>query len=160
MNILLCGATGFVGRALMRALQAEGHHVLPGVSHTTAMLQDRHGDLWLGTENQGLYRIGSHGVERLPNSRQMQNGRITSLMEDAEGSIWAGGNGGLYRLRETLFTSYTTRDGLSGDYVRAVIEDDLVLDERFGEVTARPPSSRSIMPPPSLPPSTPTPPGR
>lgn len=99
-------------------------HVLPGVSHTTAMLQDRHGDLWLGTENQGLYRIGSHGVERLPNSRQMQNGRITSLMEDAEGSIWAGGNGGLYRLRETLFTSYTTRDGLSGDYVRAVIEDD------------------------------------
>ena len=37
MNILLCGATGFVGRALMRALQAEGHHVLPGVSHARGL---------------------------------------------------------------------------------------------------------------------------
>lgn len=37
MNILLCGATGFVGRTLMRALQAEGHHVLPGVSHARGL---------------------------------------------------------------------------------------------------------------------------
>lgn len=99
-------------------------HSLPGISHATMMLQDRHGDLWLGTENQGLFRIGSHGVERLPESRVVPTGRIASLFEDAEGSIWVGANGGLYRLRETLFSSYTTSDGLSGDYVRAVLEDD------------------------------------
>ena len=99
-------------------------HALPGISQATAMLQDRHGDLWLGTENQGLFRIGSRGVEHLSENRQMLVGRITSLFEDAEGSIWVGANGGLYRLRETLFSSYTTRDGLSGDYVRAVLEDD------------------------------------
>ena len=34
------------------------------------------------------------------------------------GSQW-----GLYRLRETLFSSFTERDGLSGDYVRTVFED-------------------------------------
>jgi ligand-binding sensor domain-containing protein len=48
---------------------------------------------------------------------------VVSLREDAEGSIWVGANGGLYRLRETLFSSYTERDGLSGDYVRTVFED-------------------------------------
>jgi len=32
MKILLCGATGFVGRALARALTQAGHQVLPGVS--------------------------------------------------------------------------------------------------------------------------------
>ncbi len=96
---------------------------LPGISHPTAMLVDRHGEIWLGTENQGLFRIGSHGVEHVPSTRLLPKGRITSLFEDAEGSIWVGANGGLFRLRETLFSSYTTQDGLSGDYVRTVLED-------------------------------------
>ncbi len=97
---------------------------LPGITHATAMLQDRHGDLWLGTENQGLFRVGNHGVEHMPDARMPPRGRIVSLLEDAEGSIWAGANGGLYRLRETLFSSYTHSDGLSGDYARALLEDD------------------------------------
>lgn len=98
-------------------------HRLPGVMHITAMLQDRHGDLWLGTENQGLLRLSRHGLERLPNGLSLPGGRVVSLREDAEGSIWVGANGGLYRLRETLFSSFTERDGLSGDYVRTVLED-------------------------------------
>ncbi|PPT42726.1 GGDEF domain-containing protein [Xanthomonas arboricola] len=102
---------------------AELVHRVPGQGHFTAMLQDRHGDLWLGSENQGLLRIGSHGVEHLPAGRSLPTGRIVSLREDAEGSIWVGANGGLFRLRETLFSSYSQRDGLSGDYARAVLED-------------------------------------
>ncbi|HAU81887.1 MAG TPA: GGDEF domain-containing protein, partial [Stenotrophomonas sp.] len=98
-------------------------HRLPGATHITAMLQDRHGDLWLGTENQGLLRLSRHGLERLPAGLSLPGGRVVSLREDAEGSIWVGANGGLYRLRETLFSSYTERDGLSGDYVRTVFED-------------------------------------
>lgn len=98
-------------------------HRVPGQVHLTSMLQDRHGDLWLGTENQGLLRIGSHGIERLPSGLSLPGGRIVSLHQDAEGSIWVGANGGLYRLRETLFSSYTVQDGLSGDYVRTVLED-------------------------------------
>ncbi|KAF1016457.1 MAG: hypothetical protein GAK31_01955 [Stenotrophomonas maltophilia] len=98
-------------------------HRLPGQIHMTSMLQDRYGDLWLGTENQGLLRISSHGLERLPAGLSLPGGRVVSLREDAEGSIWVGANGGLYRLRETLFSSYTQHDGLSGDYVRTVLED-------------------------------------
>ena len=97
-------------------------HRLPGYGHFTAMLRDRNGDLWLGTENQGLLRIGAYGVEHMAPGDVLPNGRVVSLLEDAEGSIWIGANGGLFRLRETLFTSYTRRDGLSGDYVRAVLE--------------------------------------
>ncbi|WP_434990391.1 diguanylate cyclase domain-containing protein [Xanthomonas melonis] len=103
--------------------RAERVHRLPGQGHFTAMLQDRNGDLWLGSENRGLLRIGRHGVEHLPAGRGLPTGRIVSLREDAEGSIWVGANGGLFRLRETLFSSYSQRDGLSGDYARAVLED-------------------------------------
>ncbi|KFA25717.1 histidine kinase, partial [Xanthomonas vasicola pv. musacearum NCPPB 4384] len=53
----------------------------------------------------------------------LPTGRIVSLREDAEGSIWVGANGGLFRLREILFSSYSHRDGLSGDYSRALLED-------------------------------------
>ncbi len=91
--------------------------------HITSMLQDRHGDLWLGTESQGLLRLSRHGLERLPTGLSLPGGRVVSLREDAEGSIWVGANGGLYRLRETLFSSFTEHDGLSGAYVRTVLED-------------------------------------
>ncbi|GAE49925.1 periplasmic ligand-binding sensor domain-containing protein [Xanthomonas arboricola pv. pruni str. MAFF 311562] len=107
----------------LRGETAELVRRVPGQGHFTAMLQDHHGDLWLGSENQGLLRIGSHGVEHLPAGRSLPTGRIVSLREDAEGSIWVGANGGLFRLRETLFSSYSQRDGLSGDYARAVLED-------------------------------------
>ncbi|WP_396617522.1 diguanylate cyclase [Lysobacter soli] len=96
---------------------------VPGLGHFTAMLRDRNGDLWLGTENHGLVRIGSHGVERLPAGDVLPNGRIASLLEDAEGNIWIGANGGLFRLRETPFSAITRRDGVSGEYVRAILED-------------------------------------
>lgn len=33
MNILVCGANGFVGRALCEALARDGHRVLRGVRH-------------------------------------------------------------------------------------------------------------------------------
>lgn len=103
--------------------QAVLMHRIPGQGHFTAMLQDRHGSLWLGSENYGLVRVGAHGVERLGAGHELPVARIVRLFEDAEGSVWVGGNGGLFRLRETLFSNYTRRDGLSSDYSRAVLED-------------------------------------
>jgi diguanylate cyclase (GGDEF)-like protein len=98
-------------------------HRLDGAGRLTALLQDRHGDLWIGTENSGVLRAGRHGIERLTAAQSIPKGRVVSLHEDAEGSIWIGINGGLARLRETLFTSITAREGLHSDYVRAVIEN-------------------------------------
>mgnify|MGYP006187132967 CR=1 FL=1 len=60
-------------------------HRLPGVMHITAMLQDRHGDLWLGTENQGLLRISAHGLERLPAGLNLPGGRVvTGVVRDGQ----------------------------------------------------------------------------
>ncbi|MDR7194377.1 ligand-binding sensor domain-containing protein/GGDEF domain-containing protein [Luteimonas terrae] len=99
-------------------------HRIPGQGDFTAMLQDRQGDLWLGSESRGLLRIGARGIEAPPADAARPSGRIVQLLEDVEGSVWAGANGGLFRFRETLFTRLLARDGLSGDYVRALIEDD------------------------------------
>lgn len=103
--------------------QAVLKHRVPGQGHLTALLQDRRGELWVGTENNGLFRIGRHRLERFPPNVSIPGGRISSLFEDAEGSIWVGANAGLFRLRETLIANLTRRDGLSGDYSRCVLED-------------------------------------
>ncbi len=103
--------------------QAVLKHRVPGQGHLTALLQDRRGELWVGTENNGLFRIGRHGLERFPPNVSIPGGRIGSLFEDAEGSIWVGANAGLFRLRETLISNLGRRDGLSGDYTRCVLED-------------------------------------
>lgn len=99
-------------------------HRIPGQGDVTAMLQDRHGDLWFGSESRGLLRLGARGLETPADDSARPPGRIVQLLEDAEGSVWAGANGGLFRVRETLFTRLFARDGLSGDYIRALIEDD------------------------------------
>ena len=98
-------------------------HALPDSGHVTTMLVDRSGALWVGTENRGVARIDGRGADWLPPGGVLPRGRVASLLEDAEGSIWVGANGGLFRLRETLFTGFTRRDGLASDYVRAVLED-------------------------------------
>ena len=98
-------------------------HALPDSGHVTTMLVDRSGALWVGTENRGIARIDGRGADWLPPGGVLPRGRVASLLEDAEGSIWVGANGGLFRLRETLFTGFTRRDGLASDYVRAVLED-------------------------------------
>ena len=106
----------------------DGHPVfkyrVPDNGRLTAMLQDRNGQFWLGTENLGLFRLTDrYGIERLADNLDLPGGRITAIFEDAEGSIWVGANGGLFRLRETLFSNFTMRDGLSGNYIRSVMED-------------------------------------
>ena len=99
------------------------HHRFAGILAITEMLVDRVGNVWVGSESDGVMRLDTRGrVERLADSHQ-PSGRILSLYEDVEGSIWIGANGGLFRAREALFSSVTVRDGLSGDYQRAIIED-------------------------------------
>ncbi|MCE7033191.1 diguanylate cyclase [Lysobacter sp. GX 14042] len=98
-------------------------HRVSGHGMLTALLQDRQGNLWVGSESRGLLRLGPRGAESPPADQARPPGRIVSLLEDTEGSIWAGANGGLFRYRETLFTRVTRRDGLAADYVRALLED-------------------------------------
>lgn len=98
-------------------------YTLPSSGRITALLQDHRGQLWVGTETNGLLRAGAAGLEPFPGDASRAFGRIKQIFEDAEGSLWAGASGGLFRLRETLFHSYTRADGLSSNYVRAVVED-------------------------------------
>lgn len=60
-----------------------------------ALLEDRTGAVWIGTDGNGLYRYDPSGFERIETSHST----ILSIATDREGDIWAGtGGGGLDRI--------------------------------------------------------------
>jgi diguanylate cyclase (GGDEF)-like protein len=87
-----------------------------------SLVRDATGAMWVGTVNHGLLRAGSQGIDQLGSQRGLPNNRVAALFIDREGSLWAGTNGGLLRLRDAPFTAFTTEHGLSDDYVRALIQ--------------------------------------
>lgn len=80
--------------------------------------------LWAGTVNQGLLRLdrATGRVEGINSIRGLPNNRIASLFMDREGSVWAGTNAGLLRLRDAPFTMLDSEHRLSDDYVRALAQ--------------------------------------
>jgi len=85
--------------------------------HVTSLLEDRAGNVWLGTW-AGLYRFQSDGTGRInPASGNIATLEINCLMEDASGVLWAGASGGIYRLgpgqgieRYTVGEAFPQRD--------------------------------------------------
>jgi ligand-binding sensor domain-containing protein/signal transduction histidine kinase len=85
----------------------------------------RDGYLWLGTYEGAVRFDGKRfAVFRPADTPQIGNQQVSALLEDSKGDLWlATYGGGLTRLSHGYFTRYTTRDGLSSDYLRCLFED-------------------------------------
>jgi ligand-binding sensor domain-containing protein/signal transduction histidine kinase/CheY-like chemotaxis protein len=91
-----------------------------------AIAQTRDGYLWVGTR-QGLARFD--GVQFVPFDRtthpELGHILISRLLVTDDGSLWIGTvGGGLSRLRDGRVETFTTRNGLPGDAILALCEDD------------------------------------
>lgn len=70
------------------------HTSSTGYSGVTAMLEDRHGNLWLATQGSGLVKFDREHSRfisytyRRGDSDGLTEDRITTLFEDRDGSIW------------------------------------------------------------------------
>lgn len=89
-----------------------------------AMLQDRHGAVWLNTSESGLVRW-LDGRRQVLGAPSGLGGRGSSaLFEDREGLLWVGTTNGLFRIADGPVRALTTRHGLADDYVRSVLPAD------------------------------------
>ena len=103
--------------------------------------QDDDGDIWLGTEMDGLYAIPSTLLEDIIKGNDFEleghvfdplfpdgisSSQITCVSQDKEGMIWIGTNGGLnkYSKEEDTFMHYFVDDGLPSNYITGVVVDD------------------------------------
>jgi ligand-binding sensor domain-containing protein len=85
------------------------------------ILQTRDGYLWLGTR-RGLARFdGVRFTTYDDRPGQLRDSEVHALAEGADGSLWIGTHGGgVSRLRNGRFTSYTTAEGLPSDTITAL----------------------------------------
>ena len=91
--------------------------VPPALSSIQAlsMIRDRGANMWIGTASGDLLRVNAQGVSALPSTGERARGAITALFEDRDGNLWVGSARGLERIRDSAFTTYTTRQGLPSD---------------------------------------------
>ncbi len=99
-------------------------HRLPGdmrASQPSAILADRKGRLWIGTEDKGVvwYRSGNPAGEE--GTRILPEHRINVLLEDSGHQVWAGTNQGLYSALD--HAPPILRAEIGRQYITSVSED-------------------------------------
>ena len=105
------------------------------------LMQDSKGNIWLGTEMDGIYMISEDIIDNVKKGKDFElegyvfdsefvNGisssQITSITEGLDGAIWVGTNGGLNKYQSDTddFLHYFVEDGLPSNYVTAISVDD------------------------------------
>ncbi len=77
-----------------------------------ALVEDREGNLWVGTNTTGLWRMAGGETKSFGSLDGLSDSRVLSMYEDREGSLWVGTASGLDRFRDTRFTTFTVKEGL------------------------------------------------
>lgn len=99
-------------------------HPLLDNKYFYAIMRDSRGDLWLGTNGDGLIRGHEGQYTHYTPADGLAGMEIRGLREDQSGTIWIGTkDGGLSRYKDGRFTTLTTDDGLAGNAVQAVYLD-------------------------------------
>jgi len=94
----------------------------------TVLRLDRENSLWVGTLDQGIYRIHDDRVDHFTVADGLTGNYVLALYEDDEGNEWVGTTGGLDSFRGIPVTSVSSRNGLCTE------EPDSVLAARDGTI--------------------------
>ena len=97
----------------------------------SALLLDHDNALWIGTQDEGLYRLHDGRVSHYRATDGLSSDTIQSLFEDREGTLWAVTTRGIDAFRDLRVASITSREGLSADLANGVLaarNGDVLID--------------------------------
>lgn len=89
-----------------------------------AVLQDREGDLWLGTRDGGVSRFDGTSWTTYTREDGLASDGVIALVEDRDGRIWAGGGGGVSRYDGSRWEAFTAPAGLETRVVFSLSVDE------------------------------------
>src|SRR5262249_33575574 len=84
-----------------------------------SLAEGPHGELYLGTNESGIYRIAGNTITHFTTKEGLPADTITSLTS-VHDALWTGPPPGLPRLTNDKITVFHTADGLPSNDVRAV----------------------------------------
>jgi ligand-binding sensor domain-containing protein len=85
------------------------------------LFRDRENALWIGTINQGIYRILGRKVEHFYSSDGLSGDVVLRFYEDREGNLWAATSKGIDCFRDLPVATFSTREGLATPEVDSVL---------------------------------------
>ena len=111
----------------------------------TSIIKDRHGGMWIGTADSGLFRILPSGqVEQFTIRNGLSGNSIASLIEDKDGRIWVGLRPGKFddglcllvtepqKNQNIVERIFTMKDGLPAGWITALYQSS---DTKFWVAT-------------------------
>jgi signal transduction histidine kinase/ligand-binding sensor domain-containing protein len=87
----------------------------------TTLFMDRHGTLWIGTTNKGIYRIHGKVSDHFGAADGLSSDLVNKFYEDREGNVWVVTSRGLDRFSDLQVATYSTREGLTSEEVDSVL---------------------------------------
>ena len=98
---------------------------VPGLDGATvainSLLIDRSNALWVGTINQGIYRVFDGRAEHFRSADGLSSDVVSNIYEDIEGNIWVATSKGIDRFRDVAVASFSATEGLTTDSVSSVL---------------------------------------
>lgn len=89
-----------------------------------AMIQDKAGNLWFGTDGEGAHKYDGKSFTSYTTKDGLAGNLVRSLREDRQGRIWIGSDGGGVSCYDgTTFRNFTEKDGLNNDRIFEILED-------------------------------------
>ena len=82
---------------------------------------DRHNSLWVGTENNGLYRIHDGVADHYASPDGLSGNAVRDFYEDREGNLWVVTDSGLDMFRDTPVVSYSMAQGLFASWISSIL---------------------------------------
>ena len=108
---------------IFRAHRDSLEPLLTGVT-PRCIFSDRDGNLWIGTNGDGLIRFSDRRVHMFTMADGLPNDVPMAVLERHDGSVWVGNNcGGISRFDGERFVTYSEKDGLLNSCVWALAED-------------------------------------
>ncbi len=86
-----------------------------------ALLVDRENTLWIGTRNEGIYRIRGQDVDHFRGANGLSSDSVNGFYEDREGNLWVATAKGIDVFRDLRVVNFSTSEGLSADVVNSVL---------------------------------------
>jgi len=92
----------------------------PGI---TAILEDKRGNLWFGTEASGVSRYTGSSFTHYTENGGFIGNYVSCIIEDKNGNIWFGTQSGLSCYNGASFINYTEKEGLPNQNISSILED-------------------------------------
>lgn len=96
---------------------------LPAPTQIRALAVDHGGSLWIATFREGLFRYANGKLEKFTQENGLFGNTVETLLVSSDGTLWAGGFGGLSHLVNGKFKNLYTDGDLHGADVWSLYED-------------------------------------